>query len=140
MTSRSRLPGEPTPRPGSIAAVAVALCLLAVLSALTGVALSAVSSCCGSSEPADGTPAVVGFVAAAPFLAAGIGLWSGRMSSRVLLVCTAVPLVVAGAASPYSLDLAGLVPFGLLGWLGLFWYLRRPAARGWVGHRSTAET
>ena len=103
-------------------------------------ALSAVSSCCGSSEPADGTPAVIGFVAAAPFFAAGIGLWSGRMSSRVLLVCTAAPLVVAGAAAPYSLDLAGLVPFGLLAWLGLLWYLRRPAALGWIGHRSTAET
>jgi hypothetical protein len=129
----------PERRPRSIAAVAVVLFLLGVLSALSGMAVSAASSCCGSSDPSDTTPTVLGFMLAAPIFATGLGLWSGRMSRRVLLLCAAAPLAVLAAASPYSVDLSGLVPVGLLAWLWLFWYLRRPVALGWVGRRTTRD-
>lgn len=115
------------------------LSLLGVFSALSGMAVSATSSCCGSSDPADTTPALLGFVIAAPIVAAAVGLWTARMSRRVLLLCTAAPLAVVAAASPYSLDLGSLVPVGLLAWLWLVWYLRRPVALGWVSRRTTGS-
>lgn len=129
----------PERRPRSIAAVAVVTILLGVLSTLSGMAVSAASSCCGSSDPSDTTPTLLGFIVAAPIVAAGIGLWSARMTRRVLLLCTAVPLAVAAAASPYSSDLQSLGPVGLLAWLWLFWYLRRPVAFVWVGRRKTGN-
>ena len=70
---------------------------------------------------------------AAALAAAGVGLWSGRVSRRVVLLCAAAVPVVALAVSPWSSDFQSLVPVGLLGWLGLWWYLRRPVAIGWVG-------
>ena len=126
-------------RPGSITAVAVVLSLLGVFSGLSGMTVSATSSCCGSSDPADTTPALLGFVVAAPIVGAAVGLWTARMSRRVLLLCTAAPLAVAVAASPYSLDLGSLVPVGLLAWLWLVWFLHRPVARGWVSRRATGS-
>jgi hypothetical protein len=124
---------EPSRRPRSVAAVAVVLILVGGLSALAGITLSAASSCCGSPDPADPTPSLVGVVVAAALSAAGVGLWSGRMSRRVLLLCgAAVPAVVI-AVSPSSSDFQGLAPVALLGWLWLWWYLRRPVATGWIG-------
>jgi hypothetical protein len=122
-------------RPRSIAAVAVLLALVGVLSAVAGVGLSAASSCCGSTDPADPTPALVGLVLAVAMLAAGVGLWSGRVSRRAVLLCgAAVPAVVL-ALSPWSPDLGALVPVVVLGWLWLWWYLRRPIAASWVGRQ-----
>ena len=127
---------EPSGRPRSITAIAVALILVGVSSALVGMAASAASSCCGSSDPADPAPTLVGIMVAAALSAAGVGLWSGRVSRRVVLLCAAAVPVVALAASPWSSDFQGLVPVGLLGWLWLSWYLRRPVAVGWVGRRA----
>ena len=128
---------EPARRPRSITAVAVVLTLVGVLSALAGIALSAASSCCGSSDPADLTPSLVGVAVAVGLSAAGVGLWSGRVSRRVLLLCSAAVPAVVIAVSPSASDVQGLVPVVLLGWLWLWWYLRRPAAAGWVGRRAT---
>lgn len=116
--------------------VAVVLMLVGVLAAFTGVALSAASSCCGSSDPADPTPLLVGIVSAAAMLAAGYGTWTGRASLRALLLLAAVVPVVMLGASPFSMDFAGLVPFAVVGWLWLWWYLRRRAAFGWIGRRA----
>jgi hypothetical protein len=134
--SRIAAQREPSRRPRSITAVAVVLTLAGVVSALAGIALSAASSCCGSPDPADPGPALVGLAVAAAMSAAGVGLWSGRLSRRVLLLCAAAVPVVALAASPWSSDFQALVPVALLGWLWLWWYLRRPVAIGWVGRRS----
>jgi hypothetical protein len=112
------------------------LTLVGVLSALAGMALSAASSCCGSADPANPAPILIGVVAAAALSVAGVGLWSGRASRRVLLLCGAAVPAVTLAASPWSSDFQGLVPVALLGWLWLWWYLRRPVAIGWVGRRS----
>jgi len=49
--------------------------------------------------------------------------------------CAVVPVVVIGV-SPSSSDFQGLVPFVLLGWLWLWWYLRRPVPAGWVARRA----
>lgn len=98
--------------------------------------MSAVSSCCGSPDPADPTPTLVGLMVAASTAAAGIGLWSGRVSRRVLLLCGAAMPAVVLAVSPSSSDFQGLVPIVVLGWLWLWWYLRRPVAIGWIDQRS----
>jgi hypothetical protein len=115
------------------------LILMGVLSALGGIVVSAVSNCCGSRDPADPTAALVGIGVGAALSVAGIGLWSGRLSRRILLLCAAaVPAVLVGA-SPSSSDVQGLVPVGLLGWLSLWWYLRRPAASGWIGRGAAGQ-
>jgi hypothetical protein len=126
---------EPSRRPRSITAVAVVLTVVGVLSALAGITLSAASSCCGSTDPADPMPTLIGVVTAAAMSAAGVGLWSGRVSRRVVLLCGAAVPAVALALSPWSSDFQGLVPVVLLGWLGLWWFLRRPVAIGWFGRR-----
>jgi hypothetical protein len=123
-------------RPSSVAAVAVGLAVVALLSAVVGFALSAVSSCCGSPDPADPTAAVLGVGVALPLAAAAVGLWSGRLPRLGLLLCAAALPVAMVAASPSSSDLAGLLPFTVLGWLWLVWYLRRPTASGWLAERS----
>jgi hypothetical protein len=111
------------------------LILVGVMSALAGIALSAASSCCGSPDPADATPTLVGVVVAGAMSAAGVGLWSGRVSHRLLLLCGAAAPAVVIAVSPSSSDFQGLVPVAVIGWLWLWWYLRRPVATGWVGRR-----
>jgi hypothetical protein len=123
---------EPSRRPRSVVAVAVGLIVTGGLSALAGVAASAASSCCGSPDPADPTPALAGLVAAAGVSAAAIGLWRGRMRRGALLLVSAALPVAVVAAAPSSSDLAALVPVVLLGWLALWWYLRRPVAAGWL--------
>ena len=133
----SPAPQEASRRPRSITAVAVVLTLIGAVSALAGVGLSAASGCCGSPDPTDPRPALVGVVVAAAMSAAGVGLWSGRVSRRVLLLCGATVPAVVVAVSPSSSDFQGLVPVALLGWLWLWWYLRRPVATGWVGRRAT---
>ena len=115
------------------------LIIVGVLAALAGVGLSAASSCCGSPDPADPTPTLVGIVVAVAMSAAGYCLWSGRASRRTLLLCAAVMPVVVLAVSPFSLDVAGLVPIVVAGWLLLWWYLRRPAAVGWVGRQPGSQ-
>jgi hypothetical protein len=111
----------------------VVLTLLGVVAALAGVALSVVSTCCGSADPAEPGPTVIGFVVGMALATAGVGLWSGRMSRRFVLLCSAVAPAVLLVASAWSADVQGLVPFVALGWLGLWWYLRRPRAMEWLG-------
>jgi hypothetical protein len=116
-----------------VSAVAALLVLVAVVSALAGIGISWASSCCGSSEPADPTAALVGIGVAGAMFVGGAGLWSGRVSRRAVLVSTAALPAVVVAAAPWSLDAAGLGPFVVLGWVGLWRYLARPAPSGWVG-------
>lgn len=119
-----------------MAVVAVVLALVGVLAGFAGVGLSAASNCCGSSDSADTTPAFVGIVVAVAMVAAGYGMWTGGASRRAVLLGTAVVPVVVLAVSPSSSDFAGLIPVVGVGWLWLWWYLRRPAAFAWVGQRA----
>jgi hypothetical protein len=68
---------------------------------------------------------------AAGLSAAGVGLWSGRVSRRVVLLCSAAAPAAVLAASPSSSDFQVLVPVVVVCWAGLWWFLRRPVARGW---------
>jgi hypothetical protein len=52
------------------------LILVAVVSALGGIAVSAVSNCCGSPDPTDPTAAWIGIGVAAAMSVASIGLWT----------------------------------------------------------------
>jgi hypothetical protein len=122
-------------RPPTVAAVAIGLAGVAMLSVLGGLALSAVSSCCGSPDPADPKPALLGVGIAVMLAAAAVGLWSGHVPRwGLLLLAAPLPLALV-AASPSSADLAGLLLLVVPAWLWLWWYLRRPTAEGWVGRR-----
>jgi hypothetical protein len=115
--------------------VAVSACLLVVsglVAAIMGLLLSWVSNCCGSPDPPDGTPALVGLVAGASLGAAGVLLWRATASRATVLGLAAVGPVVCGVAAVGSVDFQALLPCAVVAWGGLWLVLRRPAGRGWL--------
>ena len=63
------------------AKIVAALLWVAGLAAIVvGMGFSAVSGCCGSREPADSRPVVIGLVIGSLLFAAGAVLWIGRAS------------------------------------------------------------
>jgi len=110
--------------------VGALLLVAAGLSILGGIVASWASQISG---PAELAPALFGIGIAVPFVAAGTGLLSGWMPRRALLLCVAAVPVAVVAVSPFSSDLAALLPVLLLGWLWLSWYLGRPLPAEWVG-------
>jgi uncharacterized membrane protein YfcA len=126
------VPDESPRRPSSITALALFVILVGVLAALTGIGLSAVSACCGSSHPDNPAPTLVGLIVAVAMCAAGVGLWSGRASrGQVLTAVAAVPAAIL-AASPWSSDFSQLLPLVVGGWIWLWWYLRRSRPARWL--------
>lgn len=123
------------PRPLSVGVVAVVLTLLAVGTALAGLAVTWASACCASSEPADPTFAMVGFVLAGCLLWAGVGLWNGRLARATALALVGTVPVTCVLAAPVSYDLGVLAPFAVAAWLATWCWLRRPGPAGWVGSR-----
>ena len=120
-------------RPRSCTVVAVVLCALAVVVCLAGLVLTSVSACCGSPDPPDGTYAFVGSIVGAGLALAGVALWAGWLPRWVLLVLTAglpVASVVSGSA-----DGVALFTGTTLAWLGLGWFLWRPATAAWLAPR-----
>ena len=119
-------------RPRAVTAVTVVLMALGVLASVAGLLLSAVSSCCGSPDPVDGTPFLVGLLVGVALAASGLVLWrGGRPAATVLALAAAGPGACALAA-PGSSDFQALLPVALAAWLGLAWLLRRPAPRQWL--------
>lgn len=122
--------GDGRPRPA--AAVAAVLVALGVLAPVAGLLLSAVSSCCGSPDPVDGTPFLVGLVVGAALATSGLVLWrGGRPPATVLAPAAAAPAACALAA-PGSSDFQALLPVAVVAWLALWWLLRRPVTRRWL--------
>jgi len=116
-------------------AVGVSACLLVVtglVAATMGLLLSWVSNCCGSPDPADGTPALVGLAAGAALGTAGVALWRRAASRTTVLGLAAVGPVVCGIAAAGSVDFQALLPFALVAWGALWFLLRRPAAGDWL--------
>lgn len=119
-------------RPWTVTVVSLTMLLMAICIALLGLLASAMSSCCGSRDPSDPTPAMAGLVVATVVTVAAIGLWVGAMSRRTLLATTFVAPVSCVIASAGSVDLAALFPFTALAW-GLFWvFLSRPRTAAWI--------
>jgi hypothetical protein len=123
---------EAAVRPRSVHLVAGVLGALAVLSALVGVAASQVSSCCGSPDPPDTTYAVVGLLVGGALVAAAGGLWARFLPSWALLACAASVPVTCAIAARSSSDLAGVLPFAVVGWVSFAWFLRRPRVARWL--------
>jgi lysylphosphatidylglycerol synthetase-like protein (DUF2156 family) len=119
-------------RPRSVHLVAGVLATLAVLCALVGVAATQVSNCCGSPDPPDQTYALVGLLAGCALVLAAGGLWTRLLPAWAILICAATPPVVCALAASSSSDLAGVVPFAIVGWVALGWFLRRPPVAAWL--------
>lgn len=119
-------------RPRGVAVAALLLVVSGLLAGVGGLLLSWVSSCCGSPDPPDGTPVLVGLVTAAGLVAAGVMLWCGGVSSTAVLALASVGPVVSGVAAAGSSDFQALLPFTVLGWVALWWLVRRPRARAWL--------
>ncbi len=112
--------------------VAGVLGTVAVLCALVGVAASQFSNCCGSPDPPDQTYALVGLLVGGALVLAAGGLWARFLPPWALLICVAcVPVVCAVSASSSS-DLAGALPFAVVGWAVFWWFLRRPRVAAWL--------
>jgi hypothetical protein len=120
-------------RPVSVAFVAGALFVLALISASIGMLVTSLSSCCGSGESSDGTYALIGLAVGGALSVAGIGLWFGSLSRRTLLGLTLPPLAVCALAADSSSDLGALLPLAALGWLAFVVYVYRPAVSLWLG-------
>ena len=125
--------GTDEARPRSASVVSVAMLAAALLSVGVGLIATTVSGCCGASDTSsDPVPLLAGIGVAAALGLAAFGLWSGSLSRRALLACTAALPIVCAVASASSLDLAALLPFTLVGWALLWWYLRRPPVARWL--------
>lgn len=114
---------------------AITLVFCAIGAALTGLAVSWVSGCCGAEkEDGESSALLVGLVVGGFAAVAGVGLWRGAMPAWAILACSAVlPLACLGAVAG-SMDLAALLPFTVAGWLALALVIRRPASAAWLGH------
>ncbi len=112
--------------------VSVLLVVIGLGAALVGLAGTAVSGCCGASEPGDSTPALVGIGVAAAMILSGVLLWNGGMSRWLVLAPAAAVPVACLAAAPGSSDLAGLAPFAVVGWAALAIFVSRGRAARWL--------
>ena len=119
-------------RPGSVHLVAGVLGALAVLCALVGVAATQFSNCCGSPDPPDQTYALVGLLVGGALVLAAGGLWARFLPSWALLICAASVPVICAVAATSSSDLAGVLPFAVVGWVAFWWFLRRPRVATWL--------
>ena len=123
---------EPVARPRSVALVASGLVALAVISALGGFAATEVSACCGSPDEPDGTYALVGLLVGALLGFAAAGLALPLMPWWAILICASGVPIICMIAAPSSSDLAGFAPFGVIRWVALAWFLRRPRTVAWL--------
>ena len=89
-----------------------------VAAGVLGLLASWASNCCGSPDPADPTPAVLGVVLGAVAWLVAWGLRAGWSGGLVLGLAAVLPVgcLVVGL---HSTDAAGLAPFAALGWVGL---------------------
>ena len=119
-------------RPRSVHVVAGVLGTLAVLCALVGIAATQFSNCCGSPDPPDQTYALVGLLGGGALVLAAAGLWARFLPYWAVLICVAGVPVICAIAAPSSSDLAGVLPFAVVGWVAFWWFLRRPRVATWL--------
>ena len=123
-------------RPASVTAVAVVILLMSAATALGGLALTLVSNCCGSSDPADPAPTFAGLAAAGVLVAAAAGLLTGRMPSWLLHVLALVLTSACFVAALDAVDLQTVLVALVAGWAVLAVLLRHPGPAAWVGSRA----
>ena len=106
-----------------------------MLSALTGVAVTLVSGCCGSREPASPTPVIVGLLVAACAVAAAAQLWCGGPAAGVLAAAAVPTAVTTGFAVRGHVDAATPALLLLVGFGLLVAGCRSPSWRAWQAGR-----
>jgi hypothetical protein len=121
------------PRRPIVATIAAAgLFAVAGLTMVAGFLISWASNCCGSPDPQDPFPAVIGTGVALATALAGWMLLTGNRPARDVLAGAAVLPVACGIASTGSSDLAALAPVIVVGWCVLFAILRRRRVADWL--------
>jgi hypothetical protein len=118
-------------RPSFVKITAPLLCVAGLVAFLAGIGLSWASSCCGSSDPADGKPALIGFLILVIYVTAGFLLWTGLTNRAVVAVLTGAIPVALGLTSAASSDAGGLFIPLVVVWVGFCWSLRAPVVGQW---------
>src|SRR5262245_7262870 len=122
-------------RPRSVSVVAGTLVVLAVVCALLGLAATEISACCGTSEPPEGRHAVIGLLIGGAVAVAAAGLWAALLPGWALVLATSPVPIMCAVAAWSSSDLAGLLPFALVGWLAFWWFVRWSSVTMWLARR-----
>jgi len=118
-------------RPAGVAVAALLLWLVAVAVALLGVAATLMSSCCGSADPPDSGPMLLGLVVAVLYAVAGTCLWTGRPNRVLIVALTGVLPIVHAALLSRSSDAATIFLPVLVAWAGLCVLLRSATTASW---------
>lgn len=126
------MPADSARRPATVVVAGLALLATALVSGCFGLLVTMVSNCCGSPEPPDRGPAILGITVAGCLALAAFGLMAGWMGRWLVLALTAAAPVTCFAAAPVSSDLGALAPVALLAWGAFAWFLRRPVPRAWL--------
>jgi hypothetical protein len=123
------------PPPWSVTVVSILLVIVGLVAAMLGIAATAMDGCCGSREPGDTTPTLVGIGVGGATILSAVLLWVGRTSRwPVLAAAAAVPvacLVAAGSSS----DLAAAAAFAVVGWCLLAVFVSRGRPAAWLSGR-----
>ena len=122
---------EAVRRPRRVSLTAVALAVVAAGSALSGIGMTMASNCCGSPDPADPAPLMIGVAVAVVYALAAAALWQGSGSRRTVGAMTAAAPVACLLAAPFSMDFAALFVPALLGWLAVCALLRSERCAAW---------
>ncbi len=112
--------------------VSILLVIVGLVAALVGIAATAVDGCCGSPEPGDTTPTLVGIGVGGATILSAVLLWvGGRTRWPVLAAAAAVPIACLVAAGSSS-DLAAAAPIVVIGWCLLAFFVRRGRPAAWL--------
>ena len=120
------------PPPRSVAVVSVVLVIVGLVAALVGIAATAVDGCCGSPEPGDTTPTLVGIGVGGATILAAVLLWLGGTSRWPVLGAAAALPVACVVAAGSSSDLAAAAPLTVVGWCILAFFVSRGRPAAWV--------
>jgi hypothetical protein len=124
------VPEPPSRPPRSVAVVSILLVIVGLVAAMVGIAATALDGCCGSREPGDTTPTLVGIGVGGATILSAVLLWVGGTSRWPVLAAAAAVPVACLVAARWSLDLAAAAPVVVVGWclLAIFVSRGRPAA------------
>lgn len=124
--------GSVNERPRAVLPVAMVLVAAGFGAAFTGGLWASIADCCGTTEPGELEPLVLGLLVGGATMVAGVLLVGGTTSARtVALLAAAVP-VASIAATLWSPGWALLAVPATAAWLVLVHWLRGPEITTWL--------